>query len=94
MPVTTKFVMATVRDVRVGTVKPTRVNIVAEKYIREFCKRKKSEHVLKYESRGDVDLRIHITAVILEVSTQSSTLVDFSAQRIAQPTNQTTLAAN
>lgn len=31
-----RFVMATEREVRVGLEKPRRVNIVAEKYIREF----------------------------------------------------------
>jgi hypothetical protein len=31
-----KFVMAMERDVRVGDSNPTRRNIVAEKYIREF----------------------------------------------------------
>ena len=32
-----KFVTATVSEVSVGLWKPTRVKIVAEKYIREFC---------------------------------------------------------
>lgn len=35
--VVTKFVIAMVREVRVGDAKPMRVKIVAEKYISEFC---------------------------------------------------------
>lgn len=37
MSVKMKFVTATVRDVSTGLSKPTRVKMVAEKYMSEFC---------------------------------------------------------
>lgn len=47
-----KFVAATVNDVKVGLEKPTMVKMVAEKYMREFCRQCKVSISAKRRVRG------------------------------------------